>query len=67
MALDDGEQFGLESESTVRLINRALDQTSLIIRQEVAPAKAELVQKAKRAVAAGLHADVAEIKEHLRR
>ena len=50
MALDDGEQLGLESESTGRLINRAIEQTSLIIRQEVALAKAELAQKAKRAV-----------------
>jgi hypothetical protein len=50
MALDDGEALGLKSESTARLINRALEQTSLIIRQEVALAKAELVQKAKRAV-----------------
>jgi hypothetical protein len=49
MALDDGAQLGVESESTARLVNRALEQTSLIIRQEVALAKAELVQKAKRA------------------
>jgi hypothetical protein len=50
MALDDGEALGLKSESTVRLINRALEQTSLIVRQEVALAKAELIQKAKRAL-----------------
>jgi cyanophycinase-like exopeptidase len=39
----------LESASTVELIGRAVDQTSLIIRQELALAKAELALKAKRA------------------
>jgi hypothetical protein len=49
MVFDDGEQVGVESASTVQLINRALDQISLIIRQEVALAKAEFARKAKRA------------------
>jgi hypothetical protein len=40
----------LESASTVELVNRAIEQTTLIIRQEFALARAELVQKAKRAV-----------------
>jgi cyanophycinase-like exopeptidase len=43
------ETQNLESASTVELIGRAVDQTSLIIRQEVALAKAELALKAKRA------------------
>jgi hypothetical protein len=40
----------LESATTVQLIGRALDQTALIIRQELALARAELVQKVQRAV-----------------
>lgn len=40
----------LDSATTVQLIGRALDQAALIIRQELALARAELVQKAQRAV-----------------
>jgi hypothetical protein len=39
----------LDSASTAELVGRAVDQTSLIIRQEVALAKAELSEKGKRA------------------
>jgi hypothetical protein len=41
---------GAESASTVELVNRAVEQTTLIFRQELALARIELVQKAKRAV-----------------
>lgn len=44
------EAESLESASIVQLVGRALDQTTLIIRQEIALARAELVQKAQRAV-----------------
>lgn len=47
---ENAEAAGLESATTVQLIGRALDQTSLIIRQELALARAEFAQKAERAV-----------------
>jgi hypothetical protein len=50
MAIRDSEAGGLESASTIQLVNRAVEQTTLIIRQEIALAKAEFAQKAKRAV-----------------
>lgn len=46
---ESGAARELESASTAELVGRALEQTTLIIRQELALARAELVQKAKRA------------------
>jgi hypothetical protein len=48
---DANEQArGVESASTGELVNRAFEQATLIIRQELALARAEIVQKAKRAM-----------------
>jgi hypothetical protein len=44
------QALGVESVSTVELVNRAFEQATLIIRQELALARAEVVQKVKRAV-----------------
>jgi Putative Actinobacterial Holin-X, holin superfamily III len=50
MQIGDEQARGVESASTVELVNRAVEQTSLIIRQELALARAEITRKAKRAV-----------------
>lgn len=49
MHIGNEQARGVESASTVELVNRAVEQTTLIIRQELALARAEVTQKIKRA------------------
>jgi hypothetical protein len=49
MHIGDERARGVESASTVELVNRAVEQTTLIICQELALARAEVTQKIKRA------------------
>jgi len=52
-AANESDQ-ALESVSTTGLVNLAIEQTGLIVRQEIALARAELTSKAKRALLGAL-------------